>query len=471
MTEALKTNNNHTQENKMGTMPINKLLITMSLPMIISMLVQALYNIVDSIFVAKISENALTAVSMAFPIQSLMIAFAAGTGVGINSFLSKSLGEKKFKQASDSAKNGIFLAFITWIVFAILGFLFSEVFYTAMTDDKEIIAYGTGYLRIVTVVSLGVFMQITFERLLQSTGKTIYSMIMQGTGAIINIIFDPILIFGLFGFPKMGVKGAAAATVLGQIIAMIIGAILNTVKNKEIDVNFKGFRPSVHLIKKIYAVGFPSIIMQSVTSVMTYLLNKICISFTPTAVSVVGIYFKLQSFIFMPIFGLTNGLVPIVAYNFGAKYKSRIISVLKLAVIISISYMTLGVIIFWTIPQVLFGFFEASDEMLSIGIPALRLISLSFIPAGFCIIIISAFQALGHGVYSLIISVARQLVVLIPVAYIASKIIGLKAVWGAFPIAEIMSLLLCIIFSRKVYKTTVAVIDESPARAIEKENE
>lgn len=471
MTEALETNNNHTKENKMGTMPTNKLLITMSLPMIISMLVQALYNIVDSIFVAKISENALTAVSMAFPVQSLMIAFAAGTGVGINSFLSKSLGEKKFKQASDSAKNGIFLAFITWIAFAILGFFFSEFFYTAMTDDKEIIAFGTSYLKIVTVASLGVFMQITFERLLQSTGKTIYSMIMQGTGAIINIIFDPILIFGLFGFPKMGVKGAAVATVLGQIIAMIMGAILNTVKNKEINVNLKGFRPSGHLIKKIYAVGFPSIIKQSVTSVMTYLLNKICISFTPTAVSVVGIYFKLQSFIFMPIFGLTNGLVPIVAYNFGAKYKSRIISVLKLAVIISISYMALGVIIFWTIPQVLFGFFEASNEMLNIGIPALRLISLSFIPAGFCIIIISAFQALGHGVYSLIISVARQLIVLIPVAYISSKIIGLKAVWGAFPIAEIMSLLLCIIFSRKVYKTTVAVIDESPAQAIEKENE
>lgn len=471
MTETLETNNNHTKENKMGTMSTNKLLITMSLPMIISMLVQALYNIVDSIFVAKISENALTAVSMAFPVQSLMIAFAAGTGVGINSFLSKSLGEKKFKQASDSAKNGIFLAFITWIAFAILGFFFSEFFYTAMTDDKEIIAFGTSYLKIVTVASLGVFMQITFERLLQSTGKTIYSMIMQGTGAIINIIFDPILIFGLFGFPKMGVKGAAVATVLGQIIAMIMGAILNTVKNKEINVNLKGFRPSGHLIKKIYAVGFPSIIMQSVTSVMTYLLNKICISFTPTAVSVVGIYFKLQSFIFMPIFGLTNGLVPIVAYNFGAKYKSRIISVLKLAVIISISYMALGVIIFWTIPQVLFGFFEASNEMLSIGIPALRLISLSFIPAGFCIIIISAFQALGHGVYSLIISVARQLIVLIPVAYISSKIIGLKAVWGAFPIAEIMSLFLCIIFSRKVYKTTVAVIDESPAQAIEKENE
>lgn len=466
MTE--KTENTPVQENKMGTMPTNKLLITMSLPMVISMLVQALYNIVDSIFVAKISENALTAVSMAFPIQSLMIAFAAGTGVGINSFLSKSLGEKKFKQASDSAKNGIFLAFITWIVFAVLGFFFSEVFYTALTDDKEIIAYGTSYLKIVTVVSLGIFMQITFERLFQSTGKTIYSMVMQGTGAIINIILDPILIFGKFGFPKMGVSGAALATVTGQIIAMILGGILNIIKNKEINLNFIGFKPSIRIIRKIYAVGFPSIIMQSVTSVMTYLLNKICISFTPTAVSVVGIYFKLQSFIFMPIFGLTNGLVPIVAYNFGARNKSRIISVLKLAVIISISYMILGVIIFWAIPQVLFSFFEASNEMLNIGIPALRLISLSFIPAGFCIVIVSAFQALGHGVYSLIISVTRQLVVLIPVAYIASKIIGLKAVWGAFPVAETISLLLCIIFSKKVYKTTVAVIDNPPAETIQK---
>lgn len=461
MTENTELKNQPIKENKMGIMPINKLLITMSLPMVISMLVQALYNIVDSIFVAKISENALTAVSMAFPIQSLMIAFAAGTGVGINSFLSKSLGEKKFKQASDSAKNGIFLAFITWAAFAILGFFFSEVFYTAMTDDQEIIEYGTSYLRIVTVVSIGIFMQITFERLLQSTGKTIYSMIMQGTGAIINIIFDPILIFGLFGFPKMGVKGAAAATVLGQIIAMIIGIILNTLKNKEIDINFKGFKPSGHMIKKIYAVGFPSIIMQSVTSVMTYLLNKICISFTPTAVSVVGIYFKLQSFIFMPIFGLTNGLVPIVAYNFGARHKNRIISALKLSIIISISYMALGVIIFWAIPQILFSFFEASDEMLKIGIPALRTISLCFIPAGFSIIIVSAFQALGHGVYSLIISIARQLVVLIPTAYISSKFMGLNAVWAAFPIAETVSLMLCIFFATRVYKSSIAVLDKT----------
>ncbi len=447
------------KENKMGTMPTDKLLITMSLPMIISMLVQALYNIVDSIFVARISEDALTAVSMAFPIQSLMIAFAAGTGVGINSFLSKSLGEKKFKQASDSAKNGIFLAFITWVVFASFGFFFSELFFKAMTADKVIISYGKDYLEIVTVLSLGVFMQITFERLLQSTGKTIYNMITQGTGAIINIALDPILIFGLFGFPKMGVKGAAVATVCGQLIAMLLGIIFNIFKNKEIDLNLIGFKPSARIIKKIYAVGLPSIIMQSVTSVMTYLLNKICIGFTPTAVSVVGIYFKLQSFIFMPIFGLTNGLVPIVAYNYGAKNKNRIMSVIKLAVIISISYMTVGLIVFWAIPQILFSFFDASDEMLKIGIPALRLISLSFIPAGFSIIIVSAFQALGHGIYSLIISIARQLVVLIPVAFIASKLIGLKAVWGAFPIAEIVCFLLCLAFSFKVYKTTIAFID------------
>ena len=457
---VLQTDDIPVQENKMGTMPTNKLLITMSLPMVISMLVQALYNIVDSIFVAKISENALTAVSMAFPIQSLMIAFGAGTGVGINSFLSKSLGEKKFKQASDSARNGIFLAFCTWVVFAILGFFFSELFFKAMTDDREIISYGVSYLRIVTVVSLGVFMQITFERLLQSTGKTIYSMFMQGTGAIINIILDPILIFGLLGFPKMGVAGAAAATVIGQIVAMTLGFVFNTLKNKEINVSLIGFRPSARIIKKIYAVGFPSIIMQSITSVMTYLLNKICISFTPTAVSVVGIYFKLQSFIYMPIFGLTNGLVPIVAYNYGARHKSRIISVLKLAIIISVSYMVLGVTIFQTAPQLLFSFFSASDEMLRIGIPALRIISISFIPAGFCIIIISAFQALGHGVYSLIISIARQLGVLIPVAIITSKLFGLNAVWTAFPIAETMSLLLCIVFSRRVYQQSVAVLDK-----------
>ncbi len=389
-------------ENKMGVMPVNKLLLSMSVPMMISMLVQALYNIVDSIFVAQISENAFTALSLAFPAQTLMIAVATGTGVGINALLSKSLGEKNFERANKTARNGIFLAICGFVVFAILGIFLSRQFFLWQTDVMEIVDYGTQYLSICCICSFGLFIEITMEKLLQSTGRTVLSMTTQMIGAVLNIILDPILIFGWFGLPAMGVAGAAIATVIGQIIAAIIAIILNVKKNQEINISLKGFRPSKKIIKKLYAVGLPSIIMASIGSAMTFMMNKILIAFTTTATAVFGAYFRLQSFIFMPVFGLNNGMVPIVAYNYGARKKDRIIKTIKLSVCYAVSLMLIGLAIFWIFPETLLGFFEASDMMLEIGVPALQTISLSFIFAGFSIITLSVCQALGHGFMGLI---------------------------------------------------------------------
>lgn len=440
------------KENKMGTMPVNKLLITMSLPMIISMLVQALYNVVDSAFVAQISENALTAVSMAFPIQNLMIAVSAGTGVGINALLSRSLGEKKLKDANLAANNGVFLAVLSYAVFAVFGLFFSRFYYEMQTDITEVVEYGTQYMFIISVFSIGIFMQVTFERLMQSTGRTFYNMITQGTGAIINIILDPILIFGLFGFPKMEVAGAAAATVIGQCIAMILCIYYNQKKNIEIQLSVKGFKPHLRTIKIIYGVGFPSIIMQSIGSVMTYGINRILLLFSSTAVAVFGVYFKLQSFIFMPVFGLNNGMIPIVAYNYGAKNRERIVKTVKLSVAIAIGIMILGVLVFQIFPSELLAIFNASDEMQRIGVPALRIISLSFVFAGFCIIVTSVFQALGNGIYSMIISFVRQIIVILPVSYLLATFIDLHALWFAFPIAEIFSLFMSFIMLKSIYQ-------------------
>ena len=370
------------QENKMGVWPVNRLLISMSVPIMVSMLVQALYNVVDSIFVAKLNENALNAVSLAFPVQNLMIAVATGTGVGINALLSKSLGEKNFKRANLAAANGVFLAACSYIVFALLGVFFSRTFFTVQTDVAEIVEGGTQYVAICTICSFGMFFQITYERLLQSTGKTIYTMFTQGLGAVINIIFDPIFIFVL----DMGVAGAAVATVMGQIVAAILAIILNSRKNHEISLRFRGFRPSGAIIGVIYAVGVPSIIMAAISSVMTFGMNQILIGFTTTATAVLGVYFKLQSFIFMPVFGLNNGMVPIVAYNFGARKPDRMMRAMKLGVLYATAIMALGFAIFQVGAATLLGFFEASDYMLEIGVPALRIISISFLLAGFCII-------------------------------------------------------------------------------------
>ena len=446
----------HTKENKMGSMPVPKLLISMSLPMMISMLVQALYNIVDSMFVAQLSEDALTAVSLAFPIQNLMIAVASGTGVGINALLSRNLGEKNYEGANRAARNGIFLGIASCILFAILGIIGSHFFFTMQTDNEIIVTYGTQYLRIITLFSAGIFLQITFERLLQSTGKTIYTMITQGTGAIINIILDPVLIFGLFGFPKLEVAGAAIATVIGQIIALTMSFFFNITKNKELSLNFRGFRPHKRTIATIYEVGIPSIIMQAISSVMTFGMNKILLMFSSTAAAVFGVYFKLQSFIFMPVFGLNNGMIPIIAYNYGAKNKKRIMQAVKLSVMIAVSIMLLGLAIFQIFPEALLrNLFDASETMLAIGVPALRIISISFLFAGYCIVASSVFQALGNGIYSLIVSVSRQLLVILPVAYIFAKLFGLHQVWWAIPIAEIISVILCTILLKRIYEKKV----------------
>lgn len=443
------------QENKMGVMPIPKLLISMSLPMIMSMLVQALYNVVDSMFVAQLNENALTAVSLAFPIQNLMIAVAAGTGVGINALLSKSLGEKKYETANNIANNGILLGILSSLVFAILGLLGSRLFFEIQTDDAQIIEYGTQYMSVITIVSFGLFLQITFERLLQSTGKTIFNMITQGIGAIINIILDPILIFGWFGLPAMGVTGAAVATVIGQIFAAFLGLYFNHRFNKEIHVSFKGFKPCKETIDNIYKIGVPSIIMQSIGSLTTFGLNNILLMFSSTAATVFGVYFKLQSFVFMPVFGLTNGMIPIVAYNYGAQNKKRIYQTIKLSAIIAVGIMLVGVIVFQTFPQTLLGLFEASDHMLEIGVPALRTISLSFVFAGFCIVSSCVFQALGNGVYSMLLSMARQIIIILPVAFIFAKLFGLDMVWYAYPIAEVFSVVICIFLLKHILKNKV----------------
>lgn len=439
------------KENKMGVMPIPKLLFTMSLPIILSMLVQALYNIVDSMFVARLNENALTAVSLTFPIQNLIIAVASGTGVGINSLLSRNLGEKNYEAADRAASNGLFLGFMSSLAFAVLGGLCSGVFFHIQTTDLQIVRYGTQYMRIITICSIGIFLQVTCERLLQATGKTFYAMITQGTGAIINIILDPILIVGLFGFPRLEVAGAAVATIIGQMIAAAMALLFNITKNKDIHIHLKGFRPNRTVILNIYTVGIPSIIMMSIGSVMTFGMNKILLMFSSTAAAVFGVYFKLQSFIFMPIFGLNNGMIPIIAFNYGARQKKRILHTIWLSICTAVTIMLFGLVLFQCFPDVMLRMFDASDRMLEIGIPALRIISLSFIFAGFCIVSGSVFQALGNGMYSLIVSVARQLCVILPVAYLFARLFGLNQVWWAIPIAELVSVVLSAWFLRRIY--------------------
>ncbi len=450
------------QENKMGTMPVNKLLITMSLPMMISMIVQALYNIVDSIFVSMISENALSAVSLAFPIQTLLIAVATGTGVGVNAVLSRALGEKNHEKASSTAMHGIFLSLMNFLVFVIIGILAIKPFYRSQTvgADIEIFNYGVQYTSIVCIASFGIFGQIMFERLLQSTGKTIYSMYAQATGAIINIILDPILIFGLFGMPKLGVAGAAIATVFGQIIAACVAIFFNFKVNKEIKLSLKGFKLDKKIIGTIYTVGAPSIIMQAIGSVMNYGMNLILIGFTSTATAVFGIYYKIQSIFFMPVFGLNNGMVPIIAYNYGAGNRKRLVKTIKLSIMYAMILTITGFLIFQIVPAKLLGLFEASSNMLEIGIPALRIISISYLAAGFCIVAGSVFQALGNGMYSLIVSATRQLVVLLPTAFILSKIEGLMVVWWAFPIAEIMSFAVSSLFLFRINKNIISKIPD-----------
>jgi len=455
------------KENKMGVKPIGPLLFSMAFPMMIAMLIQALYNIVDSIFVARLGEDALTAVSLAFPVQNLMIAVATGTGVGINALLSKSLGEKNFDQANKTANNGVFLALCSYLVFLVFGLFGVRFFFETQTDSPAIIEYGCQYLSIVTAASFGLFGQIVFERLLQSTGKTFHTMLVQGIGAVTNIILDPILIFGWFGLPAMGVTGAALATVLGQIFSMFFGIYFNLKNNHEIELAFKGFRPHMETIKRIYSVGIPSIVMQSISSVMTFGMNTILMGFTSTATAVFGVYFKLQSFIFMPIFGLNNGMVPIIAYNYGAKRLDRVKHTIKLTIITAVCIMLLGLSLFELLPAQLLGFFNPSEEMLRIGVTALRIIGTHYLLAGFCIIAGSVCQAIGNSVHSLIVSVCRQLVVLLPSAWLLSRTGRLELIWLAFPIAEMASMILSAIFLRKTLKNVELNITESDETSAE----
>lgn len=447
------------KENKMGIMPVNKLLLSMSLPMMISMLVQALYNIVDSIFVSRINEYAVRAVSLAFPVQTLMIALGGGTAVGVNALLSRSLGEKDYKKVNKTAENGVFLAAVCYVIFLIVGLTVVTPFMNSQTDIAEVRNYGISYLTICCVCSFGIFFQIMFERLLQATGKTFYTMITQGVGAIINIILDPIMIFGLFGFPRLEAAGAALATVTGQIVAAIVAIIFHFRVNHEVKIGFKGFKPDMRVIGTIYKVGAPSIVMQSIGSVMTYGMNLI-LSAYGVAQTVFGLYFKLQSFIFMPVFGLNNGMVPVIAYNYGAGNKKRVTGTIKLSIGYAVSIMLLGLAILEIFPAQLLGLFNAPAELLEVGVPALRIICLSFIFAGFCVVASSVFQALGNGVYSMFVSIARQLVVLLPVAYLLSLTGKVVNIWWAFPIAELMSVAMSALFLTKIYNKVIRHIGE-----------
>lgn len=440
----------------MGVMPIKKLLLNMALPMMLSMLVQALYNVVDSIFVARLSETALTAVTLAFPLQNLMIAVAGGTGVGVNALLSKSLGEKDYDRADRAANQGLLVIFFSFLVFAFIGIFFSRAFISMQTQNEEVLGMGTTYLRIVTTLSIGIFYQMIFERLLQSTGRTLLSMTSQLTGAIINIILDPIMIFGLLGFPRLGVAGAAYATVIGQVTAALVGLTLNRLKNVDIHLSFRRIlHPDRRIIGRIYAVGVPSILMIAIGSLMTFLMNLILKPFGETTQAVFGAYFKMQSFVFLPVFGLNNALIPVLAYNYGARSRKRIDEALSFSFLLAFGMMTAGTLLFEIFPVQLLGFFDASERMLEVGVPALRIIALSFPVSSFCITMGSVFQAFSRSVNSLIVSVGRQLVVLIPIAYFLSLTGTERNIWWAFLAAELASLAISTFLFRRIYREIV----------------
>ena len=442
------------RENKMGTMPENKLLLSMAVPMMISMLVQALYNIVDSIFVSRICEDALTAVSMAFPWQNIVIAIAVGFGVGINALLSRALGQKNAERVNQVAVNGLLLAGLSYLLVLVAGLLGIRAYMRTQTDIESIVNYGITYLNICILCSFGVFIEITFERFLQATGRTVYSMITQLTGAITNIILDPILIFGLLGFPKLGIAGAAWATVIGQCVGAVVAVTLNHFKNPEVHLRLRHIRPNGRLMGEITAISIPSIIMSCISSLTCFVMNMILIAYSSTAVAVFGVYFKLQSFVFMPVFGLNNGMVPIIAYNYGAQKPERIHKTIRLGMAYAVAIMAVGLLVFQLIPKQLLLMFDASDAMLGIGAPALRIMSLAFVFAGVGIASSSACQAFGYSVYSMLISIARQIVVLIPAAYLLSLTGVLRSIWFAFPIAEIVSLFLSLFFLRTTLKKT-----------------
>lgn len=441
------------KENKMGVMPVTKLLLNMSLPIMLSMLVMACYNIVDSIFVAQINENALTAISLAFPVQTLMIAVSIGTAIGVNALLAMKLGQKDSDAVNKIAMNGLFLSVCSFIVFFILGFLFTKPYLKTQTSDEQIIQFGSEYLKIITMASSALFVSTMSDRLLQATGRTFYTMITQLVGAITNIILDPLMIFGIGPFPKMGMAGAAWATVIGQIFSAAVSLYFNLKKNPDIHFKLKGFKPNSLIIGQIYKIGIPSILLQSINSVTTYGMNLILGTFSATAIAVYGVYFKLNSFIFMPVFGLTTGMVPIVSYNYGAGNAERIKKTVKSTILIAVSIMIFGIVIFELFPAELLMLFKASEHMLGIGCTAMRIIAPSFIGAAIAITFGSTFQALGKSFLSMTVSFVRQIVVLLPVAYFLSRTGKLENVWFCFLVAEIFAISLSAFFMHRIKKT------------------
>lgn len=450
------------KENKMGSMEIKKLIMTMSLPIMISMLVQALYNIVDSMFVARVSEDALAAVSLCYPVQMILVAVACGTGVGVNALLSRYLGQKNKDDASQVALHGILLSILNGAVFAVLGIFFSEAFLRLFTDNEAILSMGVSYMRICTIFSVGVFVQITYERIMQSTGNTVYNMIIQGVGALTNIILDPIFIFGYFGVPAMGVAGAAVATVIGQMVAMLLGITITNKKVKEIDLSLRNFQFHLPMVKDMYRIAVPAILMQSIMSFMTVFMNMILVTFSALAVSVFSIYFKLQQFVFMAVSGMNNALIPIISYNYGAKKKERILASIRFSLQISCGIMLVGTIVFQLFPTQLLYLFDAKEEMLSIGIPALRIISISFLFSGVSLVLCSVFQAIDHGIKSLIVTLLRQMVLLVPMAFVLAQAFGLDVSWWAFPITEAICCMMSLFFLTVVKEKTIR-----PMKAIE----
>lgn len=443
-----------TEENKMGTMPVGKLMLGMSWPAMLSMLIQALYNVVDSIFVAKISEASLTAVTLIFPIQMVLIAIAVGTGVGVNSLIARKLGAKRFEEADLAANHGFRISFINWAVFAAFGLLFSKIYMNAYSDSAYIIENGSLYLMIITVFSLFVFIGINTEKVLQATGNMLMPMISSLVGAVINIILDPILIFGIGIFPKMGVVGAAIATIIGQLISMCVGLIFLFGHKHQVKVKLKGFKFDLETIKEIYNVGFPAMLMQLIGSVMLFCINGL-LAFSETAVAVLGSYFRLQSFIFLPVFGLNQGAMPIMGYNYGARNRERLMKAYKVGILIALVIMFLGTVLFLAFPAQLLGLFSASENMLAIGVPALRIICLCFIPAAFGILTSTIFQATGHGMLSMWQALIRQLIGIVPLAWILLEKGGLALVWWAWPLAEILGIIYSLIYLKKLYKNEI----------------
>ncbi len=433
------------KENKMGTMPMTKLILSMSVPAIFSMTIQAMYNIVDSIFIGRYDQNGLTAISFAFPLQMLLIAVTVGTAVGVNSLVSRKLGEKNFKEANDAATHGLLTCVLSYVIFLLLGLFVVSPFMNAYSSNEKIVEYGVQYLTVVLCFSVFSIIQVMIEKTLQATGNMIFPMLFQLTGAIVNIIFDPLLIFGIGIFPELGVLGAAIATVFGQFCGMVFSLIVLFCLKHEVKITFKNFRINFSTLKNIYAVGFPSIIMQSIGSVMIIGLNAI-LAVSEAAVTVLGIYYKLQSFVFMPCFGLNQGVMPILGYNYGARNRKRLYSALKRGIIIAVIIMSIGTVLMWTIPDVLISLFGGTDDIMTMGVPAFRTISLCFIPAAGGILFTTLFQAVGKGIRSLLMSFCRQLVLILPIALLLSNLFGLSAVWYAFPIAEAGSLILAILF-------------------------